>query len=225
MPRYISPSPSTLRSRSSSRSSSRSQSSFRRGRSVDSSYQGRRRRSPSISASAAHEAKEKTVVKSSLAFLGAIGAASVLANKYWPKGMLYGEKEEWAKKGERQIKAKRIVDGRESRRHKFEWDTGMTSESRRSTISRQSFSEGGGNYHYSTTSSGRSRGHHRGQRPQIYQNDVSSRRKSCTVDGRDLKYVETQASGPHSVPRRYIVDDYDAVIPHRSSRRYSIIER
>ncbi|KAI1639182.1 hypothetical protein F4809DRAFT_175244 [Biscogniauxia mediterranea] len=263
MPRYITPSPSTSRSRSRSRSYSysRSQSSFRRGRSIDSSYRGRQTRSPSssVSPSAAHDAKEKTVVKSSLAFLGAIGAASLIANKYWPKGVLYGEKEEWAapaatagkkkKSSERTTvrtttTARRMPDagaGREggNRRQKFEWEDGMTSESRRlSNVSRQSFSEMGENYHYavgggsgSGSGSGSSSGRTRGQRPRIYQDAavVDTRRRSSGAglpdrDG-DLKYIETQAPGPHAIPRRYIVDDNGAVVPRRSARRYSVIER
>ncbi|KAI1338268.1 hypothetical protein F5Y15DRAFT_417317 [Xylariaceae sp. FL0016] len=42
------------------------------------------------------EDKAKTVLKTSLAFLGVVGAASVVAHKYWPKGVLYGDKEEIA---------------------------------------------------------------------------------------------------------------------------------
>ncbi|KAI0597537.1 hypothetical protein F4775DRAFT_247862 [Biscogniauxia sp. FL1348] len=261
MPRYITPSPSTSRSRSLSRSCSRSQSSFRRGRSVDSSYRGRRNRSPSssVSPSTAHDAKEKTVVKSSLAFLGAIGAASLIANKYWPKGVLYGEKEEWStptttaasakkKKNERRTArtttARRMPgagSGREggNRRQKFEWEDGMTSESRRlSNVSRQSFSEMGENYYYAAgTGSGSgsgsgSSGRNRGQRPRIYQETavVDMRRRSSGGAGMpdrdgDLKYIETQAPGPHAIPRKYIVDDNEVAVPRRSARRYSVIER
>ncbi|KAI1487568.1 hypothetical protein F5X96DRAFT_142251 [Biscogniauxia mediterranea] len=265
MPRYITPSPSTSRScsRSRSRSYSRSQSSFRRGRSIDSSYRGRRTRSPSssVSPSTAHDAKEKTVVKSSLAFLGAIGAASLIAHKCWPKGVLYGEKEEWAapaatagkkkKNSERTTvrtttTARRMPDagaghGGGNRRQKFEWEDGMTSESRRlSNVGRQSFSEMGENYHYalgggsgngSGSGSGSSSGRTRSQRPRIYQDAavVETRRRSSAAglpdrDG-DLKYIETQAPGPHAIPRRYIVDDNGAVVPRRSARRYSVIER
>lgn len=45
----------------------------------------------------AKDAKKDTALKTSLAFLGAVGAATYVASKYWPKGILYGEKEEWEK--------------------------------------------------------------------------------------------------------------------------------
>lgn len=45
----------------------------------------------------AKEAKKDTALKTSLAFLGAVGAATYVASKYWPKGIIYGDKEEWEK--------------------------------------------------------------------------------------------------------------------------------
>ncbi|KAI3320435.1 hypothetical protein HD806DRAFT_232493 [Xylariaceae sp. AK1471] len=45
--------------------------------------------------------KTSSILKTSLVFLGAVGAATLLANKFWPKGMLYGEKGYNDKKGRR----------------------------------------------------------------------------------------------------------------------------
>ncbi|KAI5920468.1 hypothetical protein F4810DRAFT_723303 [Camillea tinctor] len=202
MPRYITPSPSTSRSRSRSRSCSQPQPTFKRGRSIDASYKrSRRNRSPSSSVSPStttREAKDKTLVKSSLAFLGAIGAASIIANKYWPKGALYGEKEEWASSSSssstpspakkkvmaatttttttttkpvprRSIPDPRRSSGDAARRQKYEWDDGTTSESRRlSNVGRASFSEMSGDNYHAVSGPGSGR---RGshQRPRVYQ--------------------------------------------------------
>ncbi|KUI60368.1 hypothetical protein VP1G_07576 [Cytospora mali] len=39
--------------------------------------------------------KAENIAKTSLVMLGAIGAATLAAHKLWPKGVTYGEKEEW----------------------------------------------------------------------------------------------------------------------------------
>lgn len=44
------------------------------------------------------------MVKTSLVFLGAVGAATLAAHKFWPKGVTYGEKEEWETKQERKVR-------------------------------------------------------------------------------------------------------------------------
>jgi hypothetical protein len=41
------------------------------------------------------ESQSESIVKTSLVFLGAVGAATLAAHKFWPKGITYGEKEEW----------------------------------------------------------------------------------------------------------------------------------
>ncbi|KAI1396137.1 hypothetical protein F4819DRAFT_151231 [Hypoxylon fuscum] len=60
------------------------------------------------------------VLKTSLVFLGAIGAASYAASKYWPKGILYGDKESWAHEVKEGVKhAVGHGDGRsEHRQHR-----------------------------------------------------------------------------------------------------------
>ncbi|KAI1105692.1 hypothetical protein F4804DRAFT_331115 [Jackrogersella minutella] len=56
--------------------------------------------------------KGKDVLKTSLVFLGVVGAASVAAAKYWPKGILYGKKESWAQEAkEAKEEAKHIMNG------------------------------------------------------------------------------------------------------------------
>ncbi|KAI1409451.1 hypothetical protein F5Y13DRAFT_90365 [Hypoxylon sp. FL1857] len=54
--------------------------------------------------SPAHSDSGKDVLKTSLIFLGVVGAASVAATKYWPKGILYGEKESWAQEAKEEVK-------------------------------------------------------------------------------------------------------------------------
>ena len=39
--------------------------------------------------------KQESLVKTSLVFLGSIVAATFCAHKFWPKGVTYGDKEEW----------------------------------------------------------------------------------------------------------------------------------
>jgi len=75
MPRYVSPSPSPPRRRRKGSPSSSSKSSS----------------GPSASASV----KRESLVKTSLVFLGSIVAATFCAHKFWPKGVTYGDKEEW----------------------------------------------------------------------------------------------------------------------------------
>ncbi|KAI1393130.1 uncharacterized protein F4822DRAFT_1146 [Hypoxylon trugodes] len=94
MPRYTSPSVSpTSRARSPSPTRSR-----RRSLSTHSKPFPLRASSP------AHSDSGKDVLKTSLVFLGVVGAASLAASKYWPKGILYGEKESWAQEAKEEVK-------------------------------------------------------------------------------------------------------------------------
>ncbi|KAH9986477.1 hypothetical protein F4779DRAFT_305043 [Xylariaceae sp. FL0662B] len=97
MARYISPSPSPApRSRSPSSSSRRPRSPL--------SLPKTQRRSPSPLPDCLDKDKAKDALKASLVFLGAYGAASLVANKFWPKGTLYGEKESWAHEAKDKVK-------------------------------------------------------------------------------------------------------------------------
>ncbi|KAH6661160.1 hypothetical protein BKA67DRAFT_654295 [Truncatella angustata] len=66
------------------------------------------------------DVKEKTDttsgLKTSLVFLGSVAAATYAAHKFWPKGVTYGEKEEWeiekAIRKEKKKAAERAGDGR-----------------------------------------------------------------------------------------------------------------
>ncbi|KAI0105627.1 hypothetical protein F4776DRAFT_668592 [Hypoxylon sp. NC0597] len=51
-----------------------------------------------------HSGDGKNALKTSLIFLGVVGAASVAASKYWPKGIIYGEKESWAQEVKKEVK-------------------------------------------------------------------------------------------------------------------------
>ncbi|KAI0097164.1 hypothetical protein F4814DRAFT_434580 [Daldinia grandis] len=69
--------------------------------------------------SASHSNERKDVLKASLVFLGAVGAASLFASKLWPKGILYGEKESWAQEAKEEVKhalGRDKPDNRENRR-------------------------------------------------------------------------------------------------------------
>ncbi|OIW22793.1 hypothetical protein CONLIGDRAFT_687208 [Coniochaeta ligniaria NRRL 30616] len=90
------PSPSSSFSRSPSRSRSRSSSPSRTKK--------LRSKLPSDGLS---DSKSESIVKTSLVFLGAVGAATLAAHKFWPKGITYGEKEEW--ECERKKEARRAV--------------------------------------------------------------------------------------------------------------------
>ncbi|CAN8096376.1 unnamed protein product [Discula destructiva] len=63
--------------------------------------------------------KAENVLKTSLVMLGAIGAASLAAHKFWPKGITYGNKDDWEgkeKEAEKDKKEKlkgRMKDGRD----------------------------------------------------------------------------------------------------------------
>ncbi|KAI1093230.1 hypothetical protein F5B19DRAFT_491563 [Rostrohypoxylon terebratum] len=68
----------------------------------------------------AHSDNGKDMLKTSLVFLGVIGAASIAASRYWPKGVLYGEKEAWAREAK---EVKNVMkEGRNYRRRSH--DTG-----------------------------------------------------------------------------------------------------
>ncbi|KAI1373060.1 hypothetical protein F4677DRAFT_236397 [Hypoxylon crocopeplum] len=106
MPRYRSPSPSP--------DPHRSPSSPSYGRSLSVNSRPRRQHSPSPT----HSDSRKDVLKTSLVFLGAIGAASLAASKLWPKGILYGEKESWAQKAKEEVKHVVRGDGSDDREHR-----------------------------------------------------------------------------------------------------------
>ncbi|KAI2470473.1 hypothetical protein F4781DRAFT_430276 [Annulohypoxylon bovei var. microspora] len=95
MPHHTSPSPSlspTSRTRT-------SYSSPRGSRSSDSEPPPRQRRPLPI-----HSESGREILKTSLVFLGVMGAASIAVSKYWPKGILYGEKESWAQEAKEEVK-------------------------------------------------------------------------------------------------------------------------
>ncbi|KAI6087275.1 hypothetical protein F4821DRAFT_116847 [Hypoxylon rubiginosum] len=110
MPRHRSPSPSPAPQR---RSLSRYPQSKR---SLSINPQPRRRGSSSSSES--HSDTGKDVLKTSLVFLGAIGAASLAASKFWPKGILYGDKESWAHEAKEHVKHAVGKDGSSHRSHR-----------------------------------------------------------------------------------------------------------
>lgn len=105
-------------SRSPSRSPSRSRS--RPGRSRRSSPTQRERathhRNPSRG-SLREKVKPLDAIKGAAPLLATIGVASVLAHKFWPKGVLYGDKEEW-QNSEKPVKARQshiVVKDRDGR--------------------------------------------------------------------------------------------------------------
>ncbi|KAI1773602.1 hypothetical protein F4818DRAFT_95380 [Hypoxylon cercidicola] len=101
MSRHRSPSPSPSPKR-------RSLSHFpHKKRSIFTNPESERRSSSSSTQSDAR----KDVLKTSLVFLGAIGAASLAASKFWPKGVLYGDKESWAHEAKEQVKHAVGADG------------------------------------------------------------------------------------------------------------------
>ncbi|KAI1444994.1 hypothetical protein F5Y02DRAFT_142812 [Annulohypoxylon stygium] len=98
MPRYTSSSPSI----SPTTRTYTSPNSHRSSLSSDSGPPRQRRPPP------AHSDSGKDILKTSLVFLGVIGAASIAASRYWPKGVLYGEKETWAREAK---EVKHIMKG------------------------------------------------------------------------------------------------------------------
>ncbi|KAI0166206.1 hypothetical protein GGR57DRAFT_496480 [Xylariaceae sp. FL1272] len=107
-----SPSPIRLRSRSRSRSVRFEQPEHRS-----------RKTSPSRTKT---EDKADAVLKTSLVFLGAVGAATLAAHKLWPKGVIYGDKEEEheekEKKRERRDRTEVSDSGRKSHHRRSEDD-------------------------------------------------------------------------------------------------------
>ncbi|KAK4187159.1 hypothetical protein QBC35DRAFT_241109 [Podospora australis] len=68
-----------------------------------------------------HDDEESHSHKIPLAFLGSIAAASYLAHKYWPKGFIYGDKEDWelsrsAREYREKIAAEKAANRREKER-------------------------------------------------------------------------------------------------------------
>lgn len=104
-------SPSRSRSRSHTRQSRRSASSSRQRSRSSSSYDSQasrpaRRRSTSSS----RHGKHRELLKTSAGLLAGIGIASYVAHKFWPKGIMYGDKEEW--ETTRKVVHRRMDDGR-----------------------------------------------------------------------------------------------------------------
>jgi hypothetical protein len=89
MPRYYSPSRSRSRSTSSSR--------------------------PTRPPSAGGRSNKESLFKASLAFLGSIVLATLCANRFWPKGILHGDKEEWEVEEIKHVK-RRLHDERDRMR-------------------------------------------------------------------------------------------------------------
>ncbi|KAI0880741.1 uncharacterized protein GGS22DRAFT_174107 [Annulohypoxylon maeteangense] len=109
MPRYTSSSPSIS-------PTSRTYASSNSHRSSVSSDSGPPRQHRPVPA---HSDSGKDILKTSLVFLGVIGAASIAASRYWPKGVLYGEKETWthdAKEAKEEVK--HIMKGDRSHRRR-----------------------------------------------------------------------------------------------------------
>ncbi|KAI2636221.1 hypothetical protein GGS26DRAFT_484463 [Hypomontagnella submonticulosa] len=80
--------------------SNRRSRSHSRSRSLSTDLRHRRHRSPSPTGSD----NGKNLLKTSMVFLGVVGAATIAASKFWPKGILYGEKESWAQEAKQEIK-------------------------------------------------------------------------------------------------------------------------
>ncbi|KAH8899073.1 hypothetical protein GQ53DRAFT_759274 [Thozetella sp. PMI_491] len=99
MPMYRTPPSTPPSSPPPSRSPSASRS---RTYSKRSSKTNSRSRSSSQSSARSHASRASTttpskesVIKTSLVFLGSVAAATFAAHKFWPKGITYGDKEEW----------------------------------------------------------------------------------------------------------------------------------
>lgn len=76
-----------------SRSRSRSRSTARTSKSTKSTKS--RIASALDTSNSTGKEKAENVLKTSLVMLGAIGAASLAAHKFWPKGITYGDKDDW----------------------------------------------------------------------------------------------------------------------------------
>ncbi|TPX13032.1 uncharacterized protein E0L32_006458 [Thyridium curvatum] len=116
MPRYISPSPSARSRHSYSRSPShdRSRSRSRSTSSYTSSRHSRDGHDSRAGGIEGSSGKKESAVKTSLLFLGGVAAATYAAHKFWPKGITYGDKEEWEieEKIERKRKPRRHIQER-----------------------------------------------------------------------------------------------------------------
>lgn len=100
-----------------SRSRSRSRSTARTSKSTKSTKS--RIASALDTSNSTGKEKAENVLKTSLVMLGAIGAASIAAHKFWPKGITYGDKDDWetaAEKKEEEEKKKlkgKLKEGRD----------------------------------------------------------------------------------------------------------------
>ncbi|KAI1759389.1 hypothetical protein GGR53DRAFT_149411 [Hypoxylon sp. FL1150] len=175
MARHRSPSPAPTPQR---RSLSRYP---QRKKSLSTNPQPRRRGSTSSSESD----RGKDVLKTSLVFLGAIGAASLAASKFWPKGILYGDKESWAHEAKEHVKHAVGKKGSSHRNHErrrsAEYDDRDTRHHRRAVVrdevvvtrpdGRRTYVDSGWNRHSYDDGSRRSsdaRGHGRGDAQDDY---------------------------------------------------------
>jgi len=102
----LSRSPSTSSRFAQSRSRARSSSSS----SGDNSQQRRARKQQR------HKEKKEGLIKGSAGLLLGIGVAAVVAHKFWPKGILYGGKEEWEAEVKEKIVQRRRPRSGEGRR-------------------------------------------------------------------------------------------------------------
>ncbi|CAJ2506716.1 Uu.00g079020.m01.CDS01 [Anthostomella pinea] len=202
MPRYTSPSPATSRSSSPSGP--------RRSRSAQPARH-RRRRSPTPEGRT-----HKDALKTSLVFLGAVGAASLVAQKYWPKGFIYGEAEhfeEKAKKKVNQIKHAVLGDSHDDERERgrrrksthepdyyseddrYRECGGHRQKSRLELEGLMGTSLPPGRHRYAEGDRGRHHGDGAGRRSRHVDDD--------RYELRDMRYTERQAPRP----RRYMSGD------------------
>ncbi|KAI1328461.1 hypothetical protein F5Y16DRAFT_369086 [Xylariaceae sp. FL0255] len=163
-----------------------------------------RKRSPSPDS----QDKANAVLKTSLVFLGAVGAASLVAHKYWPKGVIYGDMEEQEEKKEEKKQKKEDREDRAERKEDKRSRGGPTSERNRRAQSQNRSSQASG---------GRARSRHDDipvRREYVYENDYPPRprsfdqRRLVEIDRREY-LEELRATSP---PRtRVYVDDHELI--------------
>lgn len=131
------------------------------------------------------DTKTESAVKTSLIFLGAVGAATFAAHKFWPKGITYGDKEEWETKTEKKVK-KAIRDTKDA----VDDDSSSDEESGGRRSDRNRGGRGGGSDEGGRGKDGGGRGRdpslNRDGRPRPRDGDqVSNRGGSRGFDARD----------------------------------------
>lgn len=114
--------------------------------------------------------KAANVAKTSLVMLGAIGAAAVAAHKFWPKGITYGDKDDWEleKEEEAEKKKKKLKSKLKEGRDILEGDRGRDDSGRR-----EASGSGSGN----GNGNGRDGGDRRGSREPDRERYVQERRR------------------------------------------------